>query len=229
LASADITYINTEHKTDPAKLATTATSSTKSTSPGINRTTTTTNPYSGWKTYTLGQFSFKYPSDWTVTDNSNFKYSDGTEDDLTIQSSPFSTTAASSDGAPIYFIINFSKTNTDINQFCTPDISCKVTEVETLNNPALAGDKLTLWNYTDSSTQIIPAIAVTTSNTRIGDTSVSGAPANGDSRYTFVYLNYNLPNSQSQPGIPAITNPSEFVSSSSYQELIELINSVNYK
>ncbi|HUD07029.1 MAG TPA: hypothetical protein VMR34_04020 [Candidatus Saccharimonadales bacterium] len=216
---------HTQHKTSPAK--TTTSTSTKSTSPSSTKTTTAPNPYAGWKTYTLGQFSFKYPTDWSVTDNSNMVYADGTEDDLVIESASFTTTAADSKGLPNYFIIDFSKTNAAIDPFCTSSSPCKVTAVTPLSNSALSGDVLTLYNIDTNTSNVSPQIAVTKGSTKVGDTTVTGASAEGDGRYTSIIINYG--NNVSPPGVPTITNPQAFVADSNYQELINLINSINYK
>ena len=58
------------HKNHDKKKTTASTTSSSSSSQSNNTTNTqTTDPYAGWKTYTDSQnhYSFKYPSDWTLS------------------------------------------------------------------------------------------------------------------------------------------------------------------
>ena len=58
------------HKTKATASSSSSAASTKATT-STTKTTTTPDPYVGWKTYTVGStgLSFRYPADWTVSDN----------------------------------------------------------------------------------------------------------------------------------------------------------------
>lgn len=59
------------HKNHKAKVTTTSSVTTDSTSKKLAQSTTTpqpVDPYAGWKTYSTGQVSFRYPSSWVVSE-----------------------------------------------------------------------------------------------------------------------------------------------------------------
>ena len=209
-------------KTKPTPVAGTTTKSSSATTPA--KITTTPDPYAGWQTYSNSQVSFKYPSDWKTSNgpgNSQSTVADATSPAFLSSA----VTASQNAGAQITDYLQLSTDSSTIGCAYTP---CTVSAVTPISNSQLPNAVLALVNQTSGNGTNFTEWVVASSATKVGDTSVSTVKAGSNSIYVFGQA-YYTPQGGGLTVAARVNNPVAFQADSHYQDLVNLVNSVQFK
>lgn len=210
------------HKPSSAKNSA-ATSQTQTSTQPQNMVTTqpAPDPYAGWQTYSNPNVSLKYPSGWTVS------IGRGPYDRAAATSPAFTSGAvetADNPGAQITMILRLDTDSATVDCASAP---CQVSAVTPISNPQLPGAVLALVNQVSGNGTKYTEYVVTSSTTKVGDTSVSPVKAGSSNLYVFGQA-YYTPKDGTLTIAARVTDAAGFQADSHFKDLVGLINSIKF-
>ncbi|MEI6755905.1 MAG: PsbP-related protein [bacterium] len=192
-----------------------------------NSSTSTTSLYAGWKSYSSGNISIKYPSDWTAKSPGAL----GQIPSLVNLSSPSKPSgtmppyyAAPGAVTGIQWQINLLDNDDQGSLGCQADNKCTVNAVQALAIKGVDAPKLvTLTNGSNSS-----ELDLISGNVKTGDTKLTqGFIVNGKRFWIFAQPVYATSNGVSgEESAAVIKNISAFKESPDYKQLVNIFNSI---
>jgi hypothetical protein len=187
--------------------------------------TTTTNPYTGWQTYSDSYASFKYPSSWQ-TGIGQDKY---TTHDINITSPGFISNAmstATNPGTPVTVSLDLS-TDSSMATFCNEGYTCQVVTTIALNNPQLPNSSFVIVNQTSPNGTNFSQYEVAGNSSKVGDTTINPLKFGNNDIYIFGQP-YYTPQDGGLTIAARVTNPTTIQTDTHFKDLVNLINSIKF-